>query len=117
MYVDDVIVGSTGTTWDELVANHDRALRAVMARLAHHDQKVEPKKAQLFIEEIECCGHIMQDGRRWPSPGKLMAVQKWQLPLTVSQLLGFMGVTNYYSGYVPHKSHPFPCLVVANIPL
>ncbi len=75
MYVDDVIVMSTGATWDDLVANHDRALRAVMERLAHHDLK-EPKKAQLFMDEIEFCGHIMRDGRRWPSPGKLLAVQK-----------------------------------------
>ncbi len=91
VYVDDVIVGSTGATWDELVENHDRALRAVMERLAHHDLKVEAKKAQLFMEEIEFCGHIMRVGRRWPYPGKLLAVQKWQLPLTVSQLRGFMG--------------------------
>ncbi len=53
VYVDDVIFGSNGVTWDELVANHDRALGAVMGRLAHHDLKVEPKKAQLFIGEIE----------------------------------------------------------------
>ncbi len=38
-YFDDVIVGSTGSTWDELVANHDRALRAVMERLAQHNLK------------------------------------------------------------------------------
>jgi hypothetical protein len=69
--------------------------------LAYHDLKVEPNKAQLFMEDIEFCGHIMRDGRRWPSPGKLLAVQKWQLPLTVSQLRGFLGVTNYYSGYMP----------------
>ena len=72
-----------------------------MERLALHDLKVEPKKAQLFMEEIEFCGHVMRDDRRLPSPGKLLAVQKWVCPQTVSQLRWFVGVTNYYSGYVP----------------
>ena len=32
----------------------------------------------------------------------LLAIQKWELPITVTQLRGFLGLTNYYSGYVPH---------------
>ena len=30
------------------------------------------------------------------------AIQQWSPPETISHLLGFMVVTNYYSVYVPH---------------
>jgi hypothetical protein len=56
VYIDDVIVGSTGNTPEELLANHERDLRAVIERLKEHDLHVSPKKAQLFVEEVEFCG-------------------------------------------------------------
>ncbi len=29
-YVDDIIIGSTGGTWEEVIANHERDVRAVL---------------------------------------------------------------------------------------
>ena len=37
-----------------------------------------------------------------PDPGKLQALQKWELPQTVSHLRSFLGVCTYYSTYVHH---------------
>ena len=34
-----------------------------------------------------------------------MAVQKWEIPKTVTQLRGFLGLTNYYSAYVKDYAH------------
>ena len=102
VYIDDVIVGSTGSTLEECLANHERDLRTVMDRLQEHDMHVDPAKARLFMQEVEFCGHLMRDGQRRPAPGKLMAIQKWTCPQVVSHLRGFLGVTNYYSAYVPH---------------
>ena len=31
-----------------------------------------------------------------------MALQKWELPLVVTQLRGFLGLANYFSEYVPN---------------
>ena len=45
---------------------------------------------------------ILHEGRREPAPGKLLSIQRWELPRTVTQLRGFLGLTNYYSSYVPH---------------
>ena len=99
-YIDDVIVGSTGDTPEEVFANHERDVRQVLQTLARHNILVSPKKVQMFMMEVEFCGHILSEGRRCPAPGKLLAVQKWELPTTVTQLRGFLGLTNYYSGYV-----------------
>ena len=37
---------------------------------------------------------------RRPAPGKLRAIEKWELPKTVTALRAFLGFTNYYISYV-----------------
>ena len=101
-YIDDVIVGSRGNTEEELVANHDRDLRAVLSTLAKEKMRVNMKKPQLFMRSVQFCGHVLVEGRRYPAPDKLVALQKWELPRTVTALRGFLGLANYYSSYVPH---------------
>jgi hypothetical protein len=103
-YVDDIIVGSTGNTPEEVVVNHERDLRAVLETLRKYELVADPKKVHLFMREVEFCGHILREGRRSPAPGKLLAIQKWELPQTVTALRGFLGLTNYYSCYVPNYS-------------
>ena len=99
-YIDDVIIGSTGDTEEELVANHEKNVRAVLDRLEKHRMYASPKKAHLFVREVEFCGHVLREGRRSPAPGKLLSLHKWEAPRIITQLRGFLGLTNYYSGYV-----------------
>ena len=103
-YVDDIIVGSTGDTEEELMLNHERDLRALLEILKREELIVDPRKANLFMREVEFCGHILREGRRSPAPGKLLSIQKWELPGTITALRGFLGLTNYYSCYVQNYS-------------
>ena len=57
-------------------------------------------KARLFMRRVEFCGHVLGGGKRTPAPGKLAAVQHWQVPTTVTALRAFLGLCNYYAGYV-----------------
>ena len=54
------------------------------------------------MKSVEFCGHVLDDGKRYPAPGKLLALQKWELPQVVTQLRGFLGLANYFSEYVPN---------------
>jgi hypothetical protein len=99
-YIDDIIIGSSGSSEEECIANHERNLRGVLTTLALHKIYVDPRKAKLFMQEVEFCGHVLREGRRSPAPGKLRAIQNWEAPKTITQLRGFLGLTNYYSGYV-----------------
>jgi putative thioredoxin len=58
-----------------------------------------PTPAQRQVAEAR---EHLAHGRREPAPGKLLSIQKWELPKTVTQLRGFLGLANYYSVYVPH---------------
>ena len=79
-------------------------MREVLDVLEGHKIIISPKKVQLFMTKVEFCGHVLHEGKRYPAPGKLMALQKWELPQTVTQLRAFLGVVNYYSSYVPNHA-------------
>ena len=79
---------------------HNTDIRRVMDALAKHKLVAYKGKCQFFVKEVEFCGHILGGGRRRPAPGKLMALEKWEEPRTVTALRGFLGFTNYYSTYV-----------------
>ena len=100
VYIDDVIIGSTGETMEEALETHDQAVRKALDRLAEHALIVDERKAHLFTTEVEFCGHILREGRREPAPGKRAALLNSELPRTVTQLRGFLGLANYYSSYV-----------------
>ncbi len=63
-----------------------------------------PGKPICFFKEVEFCGHILREGKRSPAPEKLLSIQKWELPATIIELSRFLGLTNYYSCYVPNYS-------------
>ena len=58
------------------------------------------RKCFFFVPEVEFCGYLLGKGVRKPAPGKLMAIEKWEPPTTVTRLRAFLGFTNYYSGFV-----------------
>ena len=101
-YVDDIIIGTESQgTWEDTIRAHDRDICRVLGALQEHKLVADRKKCKFFVKEVEFCGHILGEGRRRPAPGKLMAVENWEEPKTITALRGFLGFTNYYSAYVP----------------
>ena len=99
-YIDDIVVGSDGDTTEEIIHNHTKHLRAVLKTLAEQRLVCSPEKSAFFQKEVEFLGHIIREGVRKPAPGKLLPIQKWELPRTVTELRGFLGLANYFSEYV-----------------
>ena len=83
-----------------MIQNHAKDLRAVLNRLTEEDLVASWGKCHVFVREVEFCGHVLREATRSPAPEKLLAIQKWEIPKTVTALRGFLGMTNYYSGYV-----------------
>jgi hypothetical protein len=49
---------------------------------------------------VEFCSHILGGGTRRPGPGTLSAIEKWEVPKTISELRAYLGFTNYYTIYI-----------------
>ena len=101
-FVDDIIIGSgTGDmSKDEMIKANEKNLRRVLDVLDRRQMVCKPTKASLFVKEVEFAGQLVGHGQRRPMPGKLAALNDWAQPTTISELLSFMGLCNYYSGYV-----------------
>ena len=100
VYIDDIIIGSSGETEEELLANHNRDVRAVFDRLRQEELVPSVRKTAFFFRSVEFCGHFLENGTSWPAPEKMLALECWQKPDNVRELRGFLGLAKYYSGYV-----------------
>ena len=60
-----------------------------------------PKKGKVFLQSVELCGSVLEDGTRRPAPGKMAALQLWERPKTITQLRAFLGCCNYYHEFLP----------------
>ena len=100
VYIEDIIIGSSGATEEELLANHNRDVRAVLDRLQKEESVASVSKTDFFVCSVEFCHHVLKNGTRRPAPGKMLALERWEKPDNVRELRGFLGLANYYSGYV-----------------
>ena len=107
-FVDDVIISTDGDG-DELITRHADHVRQVLETLEGHQLVCDLAKAQMFVPEVEFCGHVLGHGCRRPSPGKLSALAKWPRPTNVTELRAFLGFCNWYSDYVKdYATHAGP---------
>ena len=100
VHIEDNIIGSSGATEEELLANHDRDVRAVLDRLQKEELVASVSKTDFFVRSVEFCGNVSENGTRRPAPGKMLALERWDKPDNVRELQGFLGLANWYSGYV-----------------
>ena len=54
---------------------------------------------EAFCKKGGICGNFLE-GVRKHAPGKLRAIEKWEVTRTVTALSSFLGFTNYYSVYI-----------------
>ena len=100
VYIDDIIIGSSGETEEQLLANHDCDVRAVLDSLRKKELVASVSKTEFFVRSFEFCGHVLENGTRRPVPGKMLALDRWEKLDNVRELRGSLGLANYYSGYV-----------------
>ena len=101
VYLDDILIGSVGKSLEELISNHRQDVERFLDRLAQNKMVCSPAKSKFFQKEVEILGHVLRDGFRKPAPGKLLPIEKWELPRTITALRSFLGMANYLSEYVP----------------
>ena len=99
-FVDDVIISSSGSTHEEAMEVHFRHICLVLERFRELGLVCDMEKVQMFVDEVEFCGHVLGGGRRRPSPGKLKALEKWERPTTLTELRSFLGFCNWYHEYI-----------------
>ena len=85
-YMDDTITGTDGPSESECIWNNYHAVRALLKKFEEEELVCSPATSHFFQKEVEFCGHVLREGRRSPAPGKLIPVQMWELPQTVTEI-------------------------------
>ncbi len=99
IYIDDVLI--YGQTQSDALATLDRVLQ----RLANHNLKVNIAKSSFFAERTEYLGHTLTSAGIFPGKDKTAAIVDAQPPASVKQLKSFLGLVNYFRGFIKHFAH------------
>ena len=101
-FVDDVIIasGDPSMSYDELLEAHERDVTRVLDLRVQHKLTGSIDKATIAVSEVAFAGHIVGNGQLKPIPGKVVAIEHWEKPRTVSELRAYLGFCNYCSGYI-----------------
>ena len=89
---------------------HYLCLREVFNAFAQADLTVKPSKCFSLMEQVQYVGHVLCNGKRFPSPAKYEALREWKQEqiTTAKALKGFLGLANWYSMYIKNYAQPGP---------
>ena len=111
-YLDDIII--YGATIEECLAN----MKIVFERIRNAGLKLKPSKCSLFQRETTFLGHVISADGIKTDPKKVQDVVNMLPCRNVKDVLTFMGMTTYYSKFVPkfqEISRPIQGLTKKNV--
>ena len=97
-YMDDIIVAS-GTAEE-----HKMHLEQVLQRILEYGFTLRREKCEFFMRQVKYLGFIVDKEGRRPDPSKISAIRELPVPTNRTSLQSFLGLVNYYGGFIP-KMH------------
>ena len=94
VYLDDIIIFS------EDLECHEERVKQVLDRLKSNGLQIKIKKCEFIKTSIRFLGHLISHGQVEKSQHLLAAIASAELPMTMRQLRGFMGLANYYRKFI-----------------
>ena len=76
IYIDELLLATPlAKNFDECLELHEEQVRKVLEVLRQERLVCGPKKGKMFLQGLEFCGSILEDGTRRPAPGKTAALK------------------------------------------
>ena len=98
VYLDDILVASQNKE------DHKRHLTTLFDRLLEHGLVIKLEKCRFGVEQIDFLGHRVSASGITPLPSKVTAVLEYPQPSNAKGLERFLGMLNFYHGFVPHAA-------------
>ena len=94
-YLDDMLIASKS------VSEHKEHLSILFDRLEEHGLIVKPEKCKFGLPKIDFLGHEVNKHGIRPLTCKVEAIKHYSQPLTAKSLQRFLGMVNFYHGFIP----------------
>jgi hypothetical protein len=94
VFLDDILVYSKS---DE---EHKKKLRMVLQVLRKHRLYAKISKFIFYQKKIHYLGHIISTKGIEVNPEKIEAIRGWPMPNTVTEVISFMGLADYYQIFI-----------------
>ena len=104
-YVDNIIVFS------KTPEDHIKDLNELFTRLRNFGVIINSAKSQFGVPELHFLGHLVTANGIKPSPIKVEAIQKYNLPKDIKQLRTYLGMINFYHRFIKDLAY---CLAPLN---
>ena len=110
-YIDDILEGTRGNEQGQIdgsvLHNHYESLRKIFTCLRKYKLTVKRDKCHMFMTRVKFCGHVLEAGTRRAAPSKTEPIDRWSWEhiRTPTQMKAFLGLTQWYSIYMPNYSH------------
>ena len=93
-WMDDICL--PGDVFETKLSN----LRKFFDRCRSKTLSLSPSKMKLFFTEVLFAGAMVGPQGIHPNLDKVGAIVNWPIPETVQQLMGFLGLPNYFRGLI-----------------
>ena len=98
IYIDDIIIPAPN--YDENVSR----LKRVFETASEYGLEINKRKVQLMKRRIEFLGHMIEDGKVYPSPDKIKAILDYPAPTCVKDIQSFLGLTSNFRKFIPNHA-------------
>ena len=95
IYLDDIIVFS------KTPEEHIERLRGVLEKLSAAGLRLQLSKCEFFKSRITYLGHIVTKDGIETEKKKVIAIQEWLIPKTLTEVHNVLGFMNYYCKFIP----------------
>ena len=93
-FIDDILI------YSNTIAEYARHLELVLRSLREHRLYAKFRKCQFWWSQIAFLGHVISAQGIQVDPQKVAAVENWEQPRTVTEVLSFLGLAGYYRRFV-----------------
>ena len=95
-YLDDIVVAT------ETFEEHLKWVEIVLNKLVDARLKVNREKCEFCCSSVKYLGFLLDQNGLRPDPDRVTALLNYPTPRNLCQLRGFLGIVNWYEGFITH---------------